>query len=136
MSRLLPAALGALSIVLAACSAKPAPHQHAVSGDTSPVLLDGFGRHHQTITTTSREAQAYFDQGLRLVYAFNHVEAERAFREAVRLDPNCAMCYWGIAIAYGAQHQCADGAPGGRGGLRRHSESHRARDERQGERAR
>jgi len=104
MSRLLPAALGVLSIVLAACSAKPAAHHDTVSGDTSPVLLDGFGRHHQTITTTSREAQAYFDQGLRLVYAFNHIEAERAFREAARLDPNCAMCYWGIAISQGSNY--------------------------------
>jgi tetratricopeptide (TPR) repeat protein len=68
------------------------------------MLLEGLGRHHQTITTTSRDAQVYFDQGLRLVYAFNHVEADRAFREAARLDPNCAMCYWGVALAHGSNY--------------------------------
>ena len=68
------------------------------------MLLDGLGRHHQTVTTASREAQAYFDQGLRLVYAFNHIEAERAFREATRLDPACAMCYWGIALTHGSNY--------------------------------
>jgi tetratricopeptide (TPR) repeat protein len=46
-------------------------------------------------------AQRYFDQGLRLVFGFNHGEAIRAFNESARLDPNCAMCYWGIAYAYG-----------------------------------
>jgi tetratricopeptide (TPR) repeat protein len=68
------------------------------------MLLDGLGRHHQTVTTTSREAQAYFDQGLRLVYAFNHIEAESSFREAARLDPTCAMCYWGIALSQGSNY--------------------------------
>jgi tetratricopeptide (TPR) repeat protein len=68
------------------------------------MLLDGLGQHHQTVSTASREAQAYFDQGLRLVYAFNHLEAERAFREATRLDPACAMCYWGIALTYGSNY--------------------------------
>ena len=46
-------------------------------------------------------AQRYFDQGLRLTYAFNHAEALRAFREAQRLDPDCAMCYWGEAFVLG-----------------------------------
>ena len=45
--------------------------------------------------------QRYFDQGLRLVYGFNHAEAIRAFQRAAELDPTCAMCYWGIALAYG-----------------------------------
>src|SRR5206468_3018969 len=56
------------------------------------------------ITTNSAEAQRWFDQGLRLVYAFNHLEAQRAFREAARLDPACAMCYWGIAITEGSNY--------------------------------
>ena len=64
-------------------------------------LLDGLGNHHYTITTSSDQAQAYFDQGLRLYYAFNHAEAIRAFREAQRLDPSCAMCFWGEALAFG-----------------------------------
>jgi tetratricopeptide (TPR) repeat protein len=49
----------------------------------------------------SPDAQKYFDQGLTLSYAFNHAEAIRAFRQATALDPKCAMCFWGIAFAYG-----------------------------------
>jgi tetratricopeptide (TPR) repeat protein len=105
MTRLILTILGVLSLALAACSGHPAAAPHAASGHAPPpVLLDGLGRHHQAVTTTSREAQAYFDQGLRLVYAFNHLEAERAFREAARLDPACAMCYWGIALTQGSNY--------------------------------
>ncbi|HUP00810.1 MAG TPA: hypothetical protein VM737_04730 [Gemmatimonadota bacterium] len=68
--------------------------------DTVP-LYDDLGDHHYTITTSVPLAQQYFDQGLRLTYAFNHAEAIRAFGEAARLDPDCAICYWGIALAYG-----------------------------------
>ncbi|MGE0157797.1 MAG: tetratricopeptide repeat protein [Gemmatimonadales bacterium] len=64
-------------------------------------LLDGLGDHHYEITTSEPLAQRYFDQGLRLYYAFNHAEAVRSFREAQRLDPDCAMCFWGEALAYG-----------------------------------
>ena len=59
------------------------------------------GDHHHSITTDSPEAQTFFDQGLVLAYGFNHLEAERSFREAARLDPECAMCYWGIAFVRG-----------------------------------
>lgn len=68
--------------------------------DTVP-LYDDLGDHHRAITTTVPAAQQYFDQGLRLYYAFNHPEAIRAFREAQRLDSLCAMCYWGEALAWG-----------------------------------
>jgi tetratricopeptide (TPR) repeat protein len=64
-------------------------------------LYDNLGRYHHQITTSVPLAQRYFDQGLRLVYAFNHAEAIRAFREAERLDPACAMCPWGVALALG-----------------------------------
>jgi tetratricopeptide (TPR) repeat protein len=64
-------------------------------------LYDNLGDHHHAITTNVPEAQAYFDQGLRLYYAFNHAEAIRAFREAQRLDSACAMCFWGEALAWG-----------------------------------
>src|SRR5688500_9397965 len=57
--------------------------------------------HAYPLTTTSSRAQAYFDQGLRMYYAFNHAEAIRAFREAQRLDAQCAMCWWGEALAWG-----------------------------------
>jgi len=68
--------------------------------DTVP-LYDDLGDHRYPVTTEAPRAQAYFDQGLRLYYAFNHEEAIRAFREAQRLDPECAMCWWGEALAYG-----------------------------------
>ena len=96
--------VGSLAFALAACAGQPAAH-HAGGGTAAPpMLLEGLGRHHQAITTTSREAQAYFDQGLRLVYAFNHIEAEHAFREGTRLDPGCAMCFWGIALTHGSNY--------------------------------
>lgn len=68
--------------------------------DTVP-LYDNLGDHHREITTTVSAAQEYFDQGLRLYYAFNHPEAIRAFRAAQRLDSLCAMCHWGEALAWG-----------------------------------
>jgi len=54
-----------------------------------------------TVTTSSPVAQVYFDQGLRLVYAFNHAEAIQAFESAQKLDPTCAMCFWGVGLALG-----------------------------------
>jgi tetratricopeptide (TPR) repeat protein len=61
-----------------------------------PVMIAGVGDSHLTITTSSPEAQRWFDQGLSLLHCFWDFEALRAFREAARLDPACAMCQWGI----------------------------------------
>ena len=72
----------------------------SIPRDTVPLYSD-LGSYHRTITTRNPSTQRYFDQGLRLVFGFNHAEAIRAFTEAARLDPNCAMCYWGIAYAHG-----------------------------------
>jgi tetratricopeptide (TPR) repeat protein len=66
-----------------------------------PVLIPGLGHHHHLISTTSPEAQAFFDQGLTLVFAFNHEEAARSFQRASELDPHSAMAFWGIALALG-----------------------------------
>jgi tetratricopeptide (TPR) repeat protein len=63
--------------------------------------LEDLGDYHFPVTTKSSESQRFFDQGLRLTYAFNHSEALRAFKEAVRLDPNNAMAYWGWALVLG-----------------------------------
>jgi tetratricopeptide (TPR) repeat protein len=105
MIRWTHALLVSVSLALAACSGQSGGHNHpAAAPPAPPVLLEGLGTHHQAITTSSREAQAYFDQGLRLVYAFNHGEAEQAFRQAVRLDPASAMCYWGIALTQGSNY--------------------------------
>jgi tetratricopeptide (TPR) repeat protein len=73
----------------------------AAFADTEPPLWDGLGPITYKVTTASAQAQAYFDQGLRLAYAFNHNEAQRAFRKAQKLDPDCAMCFWGEALVLG-----------------------------------
>ena len=64
-------------------------------------LFSGLGDYHRPIRTRSPAAQRYFDQGLRLVYAFNHDEAGRSFWKAARLDPECAMAWWGVALSFG-----------------------------------
>lgn len=64
-------------------------------------LFDNLGDYHYKITTDNKKAQAFFDQGLRLTYAFNHAEGHRSFMEAARLDPSAAMAYWGQAFALG-----------------------------------
>jgi hypothetical protein len=64
-------------------------------------MFEGLGTYSRRITTSSPDAQRYFDQGLAFLFAFNHDEATRSFREAARLDPNCAMADWGIALANG-----------------------------------
>jgi tetratricopeptide (TPR) repeat protein len=67
----------------------------------APPLFDGLGAHHRAVATRSPMARRYFDQGLNWVYAFNHDESIRAFTQATVLDPDCAMCFWGIAYANG-----------------------------------
>jgi tetratricopeptide (TPR) repeat protein len=67
----------------------------------SAALMPGLGQHHHTISTKNPEAQHFFDQGLTLVFAFNHEEAARSFRRASELDPQSAMAFWGIALALG-----------------------------------
>ncbi|HEV3420528.1 MAG TPA: hypothetical protein VG075_09495 [Candidatus Acidoferrum sp.] len=67
----------------------------------SAVLLPGLGQHHHTISTKNTEAQRLFDQGLTLVFGFNHEEAARSFRRASELDPESAMAFWGTALALG-----------------------------------
>jgi tetratricopeptide (TPR) repeat protein len=95
----------AVLLMLTACVTHPPAHEHgAASAAASTPLYENLGSYSQKITTASPRAQAYFDQGLRLVYAFNHAEARRAFREAARLDPDCAMFYWGIAVTYGSNY--------------------------------
>ncbi|HTO03229.1 MAG TPA: tetratricopeptide repeat protein, partial [Opitutus sp.] len=64
-------------------------------------LFEGLGNYTRTITTQSPEAQRYFNQGLAWFHGFNHGAAIRSFQEAARLDPECAMAHWGIALANG-----------------------------------
>lgn len=85
---------------LAAQSGGPHAHDHAGTDSTIP-LYTNLGNLHYPVTTGVGRAQAYFDQGLRLYWAFNHAESERSFAEAERLDPGCAMCAFGQALALG-----------------------------------
>lgn len=100
--------LALVAALLAGCTTPapaPVPHGHGGAAPSGrPPLYGDLGTHHQPITTASREAQAYFDQGLRLTFGFNHHEARRAFQEAARLDPSCAMCFWGIALTHGSNY--------------------------------
>ena len=93
--------------VLSVIPAAGQEHQHPPSQPTTTKavaatpLYDNLGTLHFAITTKSRVAQQYFDQGLRLTYGFNHDEAVKSFKEGIRHDSTCAMCYWGMAYALG-----------------------------------
>jgi len=89
-----------LACVLAASSAPAASAQSAAGAQ----LLPGMGSYSHPIRTTSREAQQYFDQGLALLYNFNHAEAERSFLKAADLDPAAPMPWWGVGITLGLNY--------------------------------
>lgn len=92
--------LFALVLACLATASCEAPSQRD-EASTAPALFDNFGELHRDIGTRVPAAQRYFDQGLRLAYGFNHEAAGRAFAEAERLDPKCAMCVWGQALVLG-----------------------------------
>jgi hypothetical protein len=68
------------------------------------MLFDGLGNFHRKATTSSAEAQKFFDQGMRYLWAFNHDESTRSFAKATELDPSCAICYWGVALTVGPNY--------------------------------
>ena len=80
---------------------QPGQQLPAKAATGTPPLYNDLGALHVPVTTASTKAQAYFNQGMRLTFAFNHAEAARAFRAAQRFDPACAMCYWGEALVLG-----------------------------------
>ncbi|HEX6750002.1 MAG TPA: hypothetical protein VF092_22100 [Longimicrobium sp.] len=88
-----------ISIAIPLLAALPLAAQQPAAPDSVP-LFDNLGTLHHPVTA-SPAAQRYFDQGLRLMYGFNHEEAINSFRQGVKLDPGCAMCHWGIALALG-----------------------------------
>jgi tetratricopeptide (TPR) repeat protein len=79
----------------------PQQHEAHAPAERPATLMSGLGNLHHPIATKSREAQQFFDQGLTLVYGFNHDEAVRSFRRAAELDPASPMPHWGIALALG-----------------------------------
>jgi tetratricopeptide (TPR) repeat protein len=105
--------VSALIILLVGTSALAQTHNHihyarsserydvpSPTGQVAP-RLQKLGTHKFPVTTRSEQAQSFINQGVNLAYGFNHAEAGRAFREAVRLDPECAMAYWGQALVLG-----------------------------------
>lgn len=74
------------------------PNCQAITDAAPAVLMEGVTALHRPITTKSSEAQKFFDQGLTLIYAFNHEEAIRSFKKVAELDPDCAMAWWGVAL--------------------------------------
>jgi tetratricopeptide (TPR) repeat protein len=78
---------------------------HASHAQSHPVtLVTGLGNLHHPVSTHNPQAQQFFDQGLRFIYAFNHDEAARSFQHAAELDPKLAMAYWGVAEAVGPNY--------------------------------
>jgi tetratricopeptide (TPR) repeat protein len=67
-------------------------------------LFEGLGNFHRRSATSSPDAQSDFDQGMRFLWAFNHDEATRSFAKAAELDPQCAMCYWGVSLTVGRNY--------------------------------
>ncbi|MGE0638782.1 MAG: hypothetical protein AB7G12_10565 [Thermoanaerobaculia bacterium] len=95
-------------VLVVACGALGAPgairsqsHGATIAPSGEAPLFDDLGDYHRTVSTYLPVAQRYFDQGLRLLFAFNLEEAERSFREAARVDPTCSACSWGVAMALG-----------------------------------
>jgi tetratricopeptide (TPR) repeat protein len=108
MRSILPALIG-VTVLQGAARAGEEPPGHAcraapnaaVAALPAPQLMDGIGTSAMKVTTASAKAQRYFDQGLNLLHCFWDTEAYLAFREAARLDPACAMAFWGIFTALG-----------------------------------
>jgi len=78
---------------------------HAPAKDSKPVTIEaGLGNIDHPVSTKNPEAQKFFNQGLEYIYAFNHEEAVRSFKQAAQLDPQLAMAYWGVALALGSNY--------------------------------
>lgn len=92
-------ALLSLMVVLAL-----AQHEHHASSSEPAKLIQGLSNLNHSVTTKNAEAQKFFNQGLALIYGFNHEEARRSFERASQLDPKLAMAYWGIALAVGPNY--------------------------------
>jgi len=89
----------AAALFLASC--ETASPQGGAASTSPQVPIQNLGTYHREVTTSSPQVQKLFDQGLILAYAFNHTAAIRAFEEATRLDPGCAMAWWGVALVQG-----------------------------------
>ena len=106
ISKIQKFALVAGLLGLVACGADVTDQPESSQADTlaqraGAPLFEGMGDYHMPVTTADPDAQRYFDQGMVLAFGFNHAESIRSFRAAQTLDPTCAMCFWGEALATG-----------------------------------
>src|SRR5579863_8526218 len=93
------------ALCLSAVAQDHTSHDHTSHAKEHPVtLVTGLGDLHHPVSTKNPQAQQFFDQGLRFIYAFNHDEAARSFQHAAELDPKLAMAYWGVAEAVGPNY--------------------------------
>jgi len=98
-------ALGLATLTLGESALSQDHAQHAAPAKAkSATLMTGYGNWRHPVSTKNAQAQAFFDQGLRQIYAFNHDEAARSFQRAAELDPKLAMAYWGVAEAVGPNY--------------------------------
>jgi tetratricopeptide (TPR) repeat protein len=114
---------GSFGVSVASAQSAPSPVQSRVTHDQASAmamriplpttlagwsagarLFDGLGDYQRPVSTQSPEAQQYFDQGMRLLWEFNHDESTRSFARALELDPSCAMCAWGVALTVGPNY--------------------------------
>ena len=103
--KLLTAVRAALCLtILTSLTIVAAAQDHAMAAAKPVTMMKGLGNLHHPVSTKNARAQEFFDQGLRLIYAFNHDEAARSFQKAAELDPKLAMAYWGIAEAVGPNY--------------------------------
>src|SRR3981081_1445387 len=96
--------LGVAFAIVVGCAVVAIGSPAAVKNEPPPRLMPGLGEVHHPVSTKNREAQQFFDQGLKLVYGFNHDEARRSFQRAAELDPKLAMAWWGVALTLGPNY--------------------------------
>src|SRR6266700_4005767 len=100
-------ALGVATFTSSQCALAQEHAEHAAAAakaKPTAALMTGYGNWHHAVSTKNAHAQAFFDQGLRQIYAFNHDEAARSFQRAGELDPKLAMAFWGVAEAVGPNY--------------------------------
>lgn len=96
--------LGVAFVICVGLSVAAIGSTATVKNEPPPRLIPGLGEVHHPVSTKNREAQQFFDQGLKLVYGFNHDEARRSFQRAAELDPKLAMAWWGVALTLGPNY--------------------------------
>jgi tetratricopeptide (TPR) repeat protein len=104
MKRLASLLFITLVVCLGVAAQEHPAHKPAKDTTKAPSLVSGVGDLHHPVSTRNPQAQQFFDQGLRFIFAFNHDEAARSFQQAATLDPKLAMAYWGVAEAVGPNY--------------------------------